>query len=278
MTNDTLHTTDNAPQINTAATADTAATDTMVRRVVKRKVIKHIRTFHNPNAWTKGLEPVTLPARADHDSGVMTALVAIMLLMLLCVQKSRRLLPALYKDMWRVRNPKKNFDERTSNESRIIALYFLQLVVYSGILLSTAADMFCGRPPLTDTAVTLLPILVACAAFYTFQYIGFWAVGYAFTTSAGRRMWLRGYNAIATFLGFALAIPAITVIFYPDAAQYALVAAAVCYIISRIVFISKGFRIFYHNFSSLLYFILYLCTLEITPIVILFKISMAYSL
>ncbi|MDE6853726.1 MAG: DUF4271 domain-containing protein, partial [Muribaculaceae bacterium] len=35
--------------------------------------------------------------------------------------------------------------------------------------------------------------------------------------------------------------------------------------ISRLLFIIKGLRIFYTGIGSLLYFILYLCTLEIIP-------------
>ena len=46
----------------------------------------------------------------------------------------------------------------------------------------------------------------------------------------------------------------------------------VLYIIARVIFICKGFIVFYDNFYSLLYFILYLCTLEIAPIAIMVKI------
>ena len=124
----------------------------------------------------------------------------------------------------------------------------------------------------------LLPIVALCGAFYLLQIITYWCVGYAFTTSSGRKMWLRGFYAVQTFLGFGLAIPALVTVFYPDAARLAVTIGAILYIFSRIVFISKGFRIFYQNYWSLLYFILYLCTLEITPLVIIYRTAASFSL
>ncbi|MDE6655263.1 MAG: DUF4271 domain-containing protein [Muribaculaceae bacterium] len=41
------------------------------------------------------------------------------------------------------------------------------------------------------------------------------------------------------------------------------------------MFIIKGFRIFYHKIWSLLYFILYLCTLEIVPLIILYLTALS---
>ncbi|MBP3590263.1 MAG: DUF4271 domain-containing protein, partial [Muribaculaceae bacterium] len=39
------------------------------------------------------------------------------------------------------------------------------------------------------------------------------------------------------------------------------------YVSARLIFIIKGFKIFYNGFISLIYFILYLCTLEIVPLI-----------
>ena len=44
----------------------------------------------------------------------------------------------------------------------------------------------------------------------------------------------------------------------------------IIYISCRIVFICKGFRIFFNNLVSLLYFILYLCSVEIVPVILSF--------
>ncbi|MDE6240375.1 MAG: DUF4271 domain-containing protein, partial [Muribaculaceae bacterium] len=46
------------------------------------------------------------------------------------------------------------------------------------------------------------------------------------------------------------------------------------YLLFRLVFISNGFSIFYRNIFSLVYFILYLCTLEIIPLIYVFKLAL----
>jgi hypothetical protein len=92
-------------------------------------------------------------------------------------------------------------------------------------------------------------------------------VGYAFADNEGRKQWLRGFNASQAFLGFGLAIPALVTVFYPAAATIMLQIATIMYILARLVFIFKGFKIFYHKISSLVYFILYLCTLEVIPLI-----------
>ncbi len=48
--------------------------------------------------------------------------------------------------------------------------------------------------------------------------------------------------------------------------------SAAIYAASRAVFVVKGFKIFYHKLRSLLYFILYLCTLEIIPVLLIYRL------
>ena len=76
-----------------------------------------------------------------------------------------------------------------------------------------------------------------------------------------------GLNASQMLLGVVLTVPTLVALFYPGVSGVMLAIAAGLYILSRICYISKGFRIFYNNFPSLLYFILYLCTLEIIPVI-----------
>lgn len=273
---DSIHT----PHTADSLVTDSLAMDSLARDSVQRAMaapVQRVRKYV-VKEWTKGLEPMPLPGRADNNSAIISSLVVLLLLLLVCLQRGRRLLPALFRDMWRVRSRKKIFEERTSNENRIITIFGLQLTVFMALLVNAGADLMAGQPPLSDSAALLLPIVALCGAFYLLQIITYWCVGYAFTTSSGRKMWLRGFYAVQTFLGFGLAIPALVTVFYPDAAGLAVTIGAILYIFSRIVFISKGFRIFYQNYWSLLYFILYLCTLEITPLVIIYRTAASFSL
>ena len=119
-----------------------------------------------------------------------------------------------------------------------------------------------------DLDVTVLALAGLAGAFYLFGLTGCVTLGYVFADSVNAGLLRRGFNASQILLGFLLAVPAFISLFYPSLVTAMFVLSGVLYVITRICYVSKGFRIFYHNLPSLLYFILYLCTLEIIPVII----------
>ena len=224
-----------------------------------------------PPQWTTGIEPRPLVRNDATDPGILSAIVVVVVLVLFSIRHTGKLMPALFKDLLSVRTRAKAFDEHTANETRIMVIYGLQLTLFLAILVMSVVNMSAGRLPMAGGFLTLLPFLGLCGAYYLFQLCAYNTVGFAFASNTGRRLWLRGFNASQALLGFAIALPALVVVFYPTAANSAVLAAAALYLIARLIFISKGLRIFYDNFSSLVYFILYLCTLEIIPLLFIFN-------
>ncbi len=89
--------------------------------------------------------------------------------------------------------------------------------------------------------------------YYLWQLCAYRIVGYVFTDKLSARQWIKGFNASQALLGLLLTIPALIVLFNPGGA--AAVANRNCLLSdSRLIFIFKGFRLFYDNFGSLLYF------------------------
>ena len=155
---DSIHT----PHTADSLVTDSLAMDSLARDSVQRAMaapVQRVRKYV-VKEWTKGLEPMPLPGRADNNSAIISSLVVLLLLLLVCLQRGRRLLPALFRDMWRVRSRKKIFEERTSNENRIITIFGLQLTVFMALLVNAGADLMAGRPPLSDSAALLLPIVM----------------------------------------------------------------------------------------------------------------------
>jgi hypothetical protein len=220
-----------------------------------------------PPAWTTGIEPTPRPIAAADDSSLLGVLVALLLLVTLSFRHCGHLFKTLYKDLWSVRTRAKNFDEHTSNETQLMLLYGTQFAVYMGVLLTAASNLYHHTAVMADKFAVTGKLIVLVAAYYVFQLAAYSTVGYAFTDNEGRKQWLRGFNASQSLLGFGLAIPALVTVFYPSAATIMLQIATILYILARLVFIFKGFKIFYHKISSLVYFILYLCTLEVIPLI-----------
>lgn len=264
-----------APQAAAPATdqtADTAALASdslaLVRPAEPEPV--PVAVLAKPKPWESGMVPVNRPETAATNSGMAAIIMAMLLLTVLCMRQSGRLLKAMYDDITRNRHGRHDLDERTPAQSRLIAIFATQACVYGGILLLAYVR----------TSGTAIPVMAGCGLlialcllYFVFQLFAYDTVGYAFTDAEHRRSWLRAFTATQSFLGFALLPVAIITVFYPEAGQWPLMVAAICYIIARLAFIIKGFRIFYHNFGSLLYFILYLCTLEIIPPLIVFIIA-----
>ena len=219
-----------------------------------------------PPSWITGMAGTPRPVLPATDSGIPTLLLALLVLIGLNVKPLRRVLSALPNELLSVRRRDNAFDEHTANEARAQVLLIIVTCVMEGLLMF----MWIGNIH-SATSAQLVFNAAACliglaGAFYLFQLAACATLGYVFTDTLSANLWRRGLNAATTALGIALTAPTLVALFYPALTSKMLIIAAGLYILSRICYISKGFRIFYYNFGSLLYFILYLCTLEIIPV------------
>lgn len=226
----------------------------------------HLAYASHPPAWQSGVAGAERQVMLGSDSGVMAVVTGLLVLIGLSMRYLRRLFKAIPQDLFSVRRRANVFDEHTANESRVVMLLLLQLFVSQGVLLY----MWLGGPVAAGRALTptVLALAALSGAFYLFGLVGCITLGYVFTDSVNAGLLRRGLNASQIVLGLTLAIPTLFALFYPALTHAMLVVAAGLYVVLRLCYISKGFRIFYHNFPSLLYFILYLCTLEIIPVII----------
>ena len=92
-----------------------------------------------------------------------------------------------------------------------------------------------------------------------------------FADSASCKLWVRGYNVSAAISGIVLIYPTFIATFYPETTNAMIITALILFILIKSLFVIKGMRIFYDKIYSLLYFILYLCTLEIIPLIFVYS-------
>lgn len=225
-------------------------------------------------AWHDGLEPTMRQVQPGNHSGFLTIIALMFVVMIFNFKHMKRLIKTYVEELWKVRSGRDNvFDERPAGDTRILLLLMLQSIVCIGILLASA---ICLKTQPADTPLTgscVAAVTAVVAAGYLFRFTGYHLVGYAFGTPETHHDWVRAYNASIALLGVALIVPAMLAIFYPQVSSTVVIAAIVLYLCTKITFILKGFRIFYTNFTSIIYFILYLCTLEITPLLFVYKCS-----
>ena len=165
------------------------------------------------------------------------------------------------------------FDDRPAGDTRVLILLVIQFVISAGILLAGGVSELSGAGHTLMTPTGVAKVIGIMGAYYLFELVSYNIVGYTFAGTEGRREWLRGFNASQALLGVALTVPAALVLFYPATTLWMVIAGAFAWFLARVFFISKGFRIFYDKIGSLLYFILYLCTLEIIPLILVYYCS-----
>ncbi|MDE6484690.1 MAG: DUF4271 domain-containing protein [Duncaniella sp.] len=222
--------------------------------------------------YTRGIAPRERAMLPGYDSGIACLLIGAFLLIAFNLRHYTTMLKSLPRDLFSVRRRDNLFEEHTMNETRLLLSMIVLLCLNVAIVATACVTAAKVAPPLSHIAMIIM-FAAAMAAYYVAQLCAYSTVGVVFADADVSRLWLKGFNASQSTLGLALVIPALVVVFDPAAVAPVAIVAAVLYLIARMIFIYKGFRLFYHKISSFVYFILYLCTLEVAP---LFLIVRAY--
>ena len=209
------------------------------------------------------------------DSPLIAVLLLLAALVMFNANHGRRLFRNLTQDLWGLRQRQNAFDEHTANETQTFILLILVLCVGQALLLYS---WFVGNVAVTSFHVInlcLLALLALTCGLFVFKLLAIMAIGNIFTDSHSAALWTRGFNTTSAFLGILTIFPALIVIFYPSVAFPMIILALCTFLAAEVSFVIKGFKIFYDAFAVLLYFILYLCSLEIIPVVIVYMMARA---
>lgn len=233
-----------------------------------------IVTSSNPStSYLSGIEGTPRPVGYGENSWLSSIIVAMLVIIALNINHCRQLFKNFRHNLLGIRQRANAFDNKTTNELRTLFIIILLLCMSEGILLFSWGT----SSGLVKEGVGALPMTMLLAAvsmgYYLWQLALYKVIGYAFVDREATRHWISGFNSSQVLLSMLLIVPALIALFYSGMTKTMLVLSVLCYILARILFICKGFRIFFTNFGSLLYFILYLCAVEIIPILILRRLS-----
>lgn len=229
-----------------------------------------IAGHHTPDpsiAYMQGLEPVPRPLHTGNDPGMTALIIALLLGVLLCFNTLRRRLSGLTDTLTRQRpSTLDSTVQPTAGEHRV--LMFMRLITALLLAIPAAAALHRYSPAhIPDNLTATLLTAVLAIALYIFDLAACAVTAYTFAPPGMNGAITGAQQAAQVLMSPALLVPALTVLFYPAYTTVALWATAIIYATFRILVIIKGFRIFYTNPASLFYFILYLCSVEITPVI-----------
>lgn len=206
-----------------------------------------------------------------YDSGVLALLVGAFLLAAIGLIGSKRLWKAFFRGLTHS-GPAESAAasaEITTGERFSVIASLIQTFVCEGLMIFAALH-YGHHIPLTPAVYFKCAAFCTglCALLFCLQRAAYAVTAYTFAPrpAVDVKAWLRAFSATQSMLGAALLLPTIGTLFYPGAAMVLVWVGAALYVAARILFIIKGFRIFYVNGFSVFYFFLYLCTLEIMPV------------
>lgn len=224
-----------------------------------------------PEAWGIALvrppEPAEPPAQDTSMSWLFAGLLFCFVVVAVRFRNNGRYMFSLWKDITEVKERRNVFDDTVSETSFLVLLNILwiaEAAILLGCLLTTESPAQTPGLPLT-VACRSLPV---SGAYTLLMFFAYWLVGNVFSDSTHTHLWVRGYAATNGILSVYLFPITLLILCYPSESELMLILAATGYILAKILFLYKGFRIFFSQGTSWVLFLYYLCSLEIVPLAI----------
>jgi len=221
--------------------------------------------------YTCGMPASARPELPGYNSAILSMVVCTMLLVVFSLHHYPRYFKRLTQNLWNVRTRTNAFDDSRMNDIHTFGAMSLQTIVYEALLILSVVVSTGGNYDSRATVMLAFAMLVLTGGYYLWQILAYRFIGFVFADKGSTEQWIQGFYSSQCILGFLLLIPVLLGLFYPASIKIVALVSILLYAIARIIFICKGFRIFYHNSFSLVYFILYLCNVEIIPLIFMYR-------
>ena len=211
-----------------------------------------------------------------HDNWTMLLVLSVVFLITVSYRKGYKYVADFFHNITSVREHQNMFEDHTVKETQIMTALTANTCIFEGIILFEAFIFL--HPGTIGTEMPVFKFIGAlaafAAAFHLLQLGLCYLLGFIFSDKLSTKLWLDGFKAAQSMLGTVLAPVAFVMMLCPDCIKTCLFIAVFLYFTARIIIICKAFRIFFNNLQSLLYFILYLCSVEIVPVILSFAGAM----
>lgn len=213
-----------------------------------------------------GKEGIVRRESISGSSWLLFALVILFTIICVRYRKNFEYMKSLIKDLTEVRQRSNMFDD-TIRETSFLFLLNILYIVSIGIMLHGGLLMFNPQFQIIPSAISAGIVIGGVAVYVLWQIGAYHLVGNIFTNASQTSLWVKGSSASQAIAGVILFPFAMISIFYPEWGKILLIIGGIVFFLAKLMFISKGFRIFFTQSSSWLIFLYYLCTLEIIPVI-----------
>ena len=244
-----------------------AEADSLRSEAFADSLAAHATVIEIPAGSREGIVPEVAEPHYSNSTALTALLMGLLVVCGLNAGGVIRALKSYRHDLWSVRRRPNVFDDERSVKAPVGVLLALVFVVFGGIVGYNVPSL-----PVAPSCAGATASRALTGGFFLFHYIAYSATGYAFGTPSQMRRWVDGFLATMAYAGLLLVVPAFLLIYRPEWHGACIIISLSIYLLAKLLFIIKGLRIFFLNFGSLLYFILYLCTLEVIPALAYYRI------
>lgn len=203
-----------------------------------------------------------------HDTGSMIMFLLSCLFLITSYRLGNVYISNLMHNMFSIKGKDDLYTDHTMSDTRIIIALIVNTCLMEGLLLFYGLSWYNPQLTLALQSSVFLHVFVlflSAALFITLQLFLYRLIGFTFSDDRLTELWVGGFLSSQATLGLLLFPIVVITLVFPTTIKLMLTLSIILYILARIVFIWKGFRIFFNNLSSSIYFILYLCAVEIVP-------------
>ncbi len=212
-----------------------------------------------------------MPITPAADSWVITLLIFAFLFFAISYRRGAKYLQHLFSSLFKI-NPRGNmFDETTINENQLkLSLLTLTFITEGTALYYSLLHHSIDNEHLVLPSVILC--IALCSVYYLLQVLTYNLLANIFSNKFSAHTFTESFTTINLFIGLFFSPAILIMIFLPQAATLSLYICLIFYLLARLLIIYKGISIFLPHLFGLLYIILYLCALEITPLLLIKKV------
>lgn len=222
----------------------------------------------------KELEMIMRAESLANSTWVGVLIIFMIVALLIAVAKHRKQYTELLRNILKSKERVVNYDDEQTSFWANLLLWIVVVLSYSLFALSLLANYQQATPP----TYYFFIIIGTIALYLLLKYFIIWAFGFTFKAKMQTSTYTTNYFVIISTLGLAL-LPISTTLIYATASLglTAIISASILIIAALILITLKLIQIFFKKIDSLLYIFLYLCTLEIVPILMMIKLAITLT-
>ena len=220
-------------------------------------------------AGVKGIPRTFSPGA---NSWVSLLLILCFLLVTGSYRSSNKFIQYILSEIFDHKERSSFYQKATLNIVRLkIALLFMTFLM-EGLALYVVYNQYVPNNATALQSLTLIGIFSGCFLIWFLLQLGCYGLlTYTFSHKTNTTMIGGALTGITILQGLLLFIPVLVSIYHSIPLNSFIFITVLLYLATRIFFIYKGVKIFFRDFYSLIYVVLYLCTFEIAPLLVIYK-------